>query len=54
MAYTTVFNPFTKKLDYVGSAAPDTTPGGTANVWLLEDGLGGWLLEDGTGYWLLQ
>lgn len=32
----------------------DTTPGGAADAWLLEDGLSGWLLEDGSSFWLIE
>jgi hypothetical protein len=52
MAYTIVFNPWTKKFDYVGATTVDTTPGGTASALLLEDGFG-LLLEDGA-YLLLE
>jgi len=36
------------------SVGGDTTPGGAASAWLLEDGTSGWLLEDGTSFWLLE
>ena len=35
-------------------AGGDTTPGGAADAWLLEDGLSGWLLEDGSSFWLME
>lgn len=38
----------------MGTSRGDTTPGGAASAWLLEDGTSGWLLEDGTSYWLLE
>lgn len=31
----------------------DATPGGAADVWLMESS-GGWLLEDGASYWLIE
>ncbi len=34
--------------------AGDTTPGGTADVWLMEDGASGWLMEDGISFFLLE
>lgn len=37
-----------------GRPVGDTTPGGAASAWLLEDGTSGWLLEDGTSFWLLE
>lgn len=32
----------------------DTTPGGAADVWALEDDLFGWLLEDGSSFWVIE
>ena len=32
----------------------DATPGGAANVWLMEDGTSAWLMEDGTSFWLIE
>ncbi len=36
------------------SLGGDTTPGGAADVWALEDDLFGWLLEDGSSFWLIE
>lgn len=32
----------------------DSTPGGTNDVWLMEDGLSGWLMEDGISHWKME
>lgn len=37
-----------------GAGGADTTPGGAASVWLMEDGTSGWLMEDGTSFWLIE
>lgn len=36
------------------SGGGDSTPGGAADVWALEDDLFGWLLEDGSSFWLIE
>lgn len=38
----------------VAYGAGDTTPGGVANAYLLEDGSGGYQLEDGSGVYLME
>lgn len=37
-----------------GAGGGDSTPGGSSDVWLMEDGTSGWLMEDGTSFWLLE
>lgn len=38
----------------LGCGSGDSTPGGSSDVWLMEDGTSGWLMEDGTSFWLLE
>lgn len=38
----------------IGVSSGDTSPGGAANAYLLEDGSGGYQLEDGSGVYLME